>query len=67
MEKRRPGRPWSSNRDDITVKLDRKVASQARYLAESRGIPLSEYLSEILRPFVLKDFLAATKHDDTKT
>lgn len=50
------GRPKTSERDDVTVRLDRQVAAQARYVAETRGISLAEYLTDALAPTVAKDF-----------
>lgn len=65
MGKRR-GRPQASERDDIVVKLDRTVAAQARYIAETRGVSLAEYLSESLRPIVARDFQRAPKPGEGK-
>jgi hypothetical protein len=65
MAKRRVGRP-RSNRDDITVKVDRKVAARARFVAESRGLTLAEYFSEILRPVVERDFERTLKEETAK-
>jgi len=55
-KQRKAGRPATSTRDDVVVKLDRAVAAKARYVAENKRIPLAEYLSEALRPIVGKDF-----------
>ena len=54
------GRP-KSERDDVTVKLDRGVVARARYVAEIRGVTLAEYLSEAVRPIVDRDFGKAAK------
>jgi hypothetical protein len=61
MTKKRMGRPKTSTRDDVVARIDRGVIAKARYVAETRRLPLAEYLSEILRPVVLKDFEKATK------
>lgn len=58
---RTKGRPKSSERDDIVVKMDRAVAAQARYVAETRGISMAEYLTEALRPIVARDFQHVAK------
>lgn len=42
------GRPKRSERDDVTVKVDRAVVGMAKAVATSRGIPLAELLSELL-------------------
>lgn len=56
MGRKRTGRPPTSERDDVVVKLDRIVAADARNIAEKRGISLAEYLTEAVRPIVAKDF-----------
>jgi hypothetical protein len=61
MAKKRMGRPPTSDRDDIAVKLDRNVAADARYIAEKRSMSLAEYLTELVRPMVAKDFQQVTK------
>jgi len=61
MAKKRTGRPPTSERDDIVVKMDRAVAADARWIAEKRAMSLAEYLTEALRPIVAKDFQQATK------
>ena len=48
-------------RDDIAVKLDRSVVADARYVAYKRGISLAQYLTDIVRPMVAKDFQQVTK------
>lgn len=49
------GRP-KSNRDDVTVKLDRSIAARAHFVAKARGMTLAEYLSEITKGVVDRDF-----------
>ncbi len=61
MAKKRTGRPKTSTRDDVVARIDRGVIAKARYVAETRKIPLAEYLSEILRPVVTRDFDRTTK------
>jgi hypothetical protein len=50
------GRPKSSERDDVTVKIDRGIVSKAKMIASARSVPLAEYLSELLRSPVIRDF-----------
>jgi hypothetical protein len=50
------GRPKRSERDDVTVKIDRGIVSKAKMIASARNVPLAEYLSELLRPPVARDF-----------
>ena len=61
MAWKRTGRPKTSTRDDVVARIDRGVIAWARYVAETRMIPLAEYLSEILRPVVSKDFEKVAK------
>ena len=56
MARKKIGRPATSNRDDVAVKIDRHVVSQCRYVADQRGITLAEYLSEMIRPIAEEDF-----------
>jgi hypothetical protein len=55
------GRPATSTRDDVVVKIDRGVAAQARYVADNRKISLAEYLTEALRANVKRDFDRAAR------
>jgi hypothetical protein len=42
-------------RNDVQVKLDAAVATEAKMVAAARGITLAEYISELLRPLVRRD------------
>jgi hypothetical protein len=42
-------------RNDVAVKLDSRVAKEAKMVAAARGVTLAEYISEILRPIVHRD------------
>jgi hypothetical protein len=64
------GRPKTSERDDVTVRLDRAIAAKARYVAEVRGVSLAEYLSDITSGQVDRDFAKASipaKGGETET
>jgi hypothetical protein len=50
------GRPKRSERDDVTVKIDKGIVSKAKMIASARNLPLAEYLSELLRSPVARDF-----------
>lgn len=43
------GRPKSSERDDVTVRLDRMVARRIKAVADFRGITAAELLTELVR------------------
>src|SRR3954468_10033229 len=43
------GRPKRSERDDVTVKVDRTLVGKAKLIATHRGIPVAELLTELLR------------------
>lgn len=54
------GRPKTSDRDDVTVRVDRSAVAQARQVAEARGVSLAEYLTGIIAGPVGKDFVGVT-------
>ena len=56
VPRRKKGEESSPPREDIAVKVDRAVIRYARSVASFRDITLAEYLSEVLRPIVTKDF-----------
>lgn len=43
------GRPKSSERDDVTVRLDRIVARRIKAVADYRGVTTAELLTELVR------------------
>ena len=55
------GRPKTSERDDVSVKVDRAAIAKARYVAEVRGVHLAEYLTETIIGPVERDFAEVTK------
>ncbi len=61
MARKRMGRPPTSDRDDTVVRLDRQLAAKAKYTAAVRGIPIAQYLSEIARATIERDFGQAVK------
>lgn len=50
------GRPKSSERDDVTIKFDRLLANKARHVALAKGVPMVEYLSELARGQIERDY-----------
>ena len=42
------GRPKTSERKDVTVKIDRTVVGQAKLVAAHKGIPVAELLSDLV-------------------
>ena len=48
-------------RDDKAVKISRDLAVKAKVIAETRGVSVAEYLSDLLRPPVERDFPRAMK------
>ena len=54
----RPGKPGGSGRP---VRVDSDVVTMARRIADFQGVPLSDYLSGLLRPGVLRDYQAMLK------
>ena len=46
------GRPKTSERDDVTVRLDRGIVAKAKVIAARRDVSLAELLSEMIRETV---------------
>lgn len=55
------GRPKTSERDDVSIKFDRKVSDRAQVVARARGISRAEYLSEMCRAQVDRDLAKLAK------
>jgi hypothetical protein len=66
MGKKR-GRPKASNRRDAVVKLDGIIVGKAQMVAKAQGISVAEYLSEMLRGLVDRDFLKVMKQMEAAT
>lgn len=49
------GRP-KTERDDVTVKLDRAIVGKAKMVATHKGVTLAEMLTEMLRGQVDKSY-----------
>jgi hypothetical protein len=45
-------------RNDTAAKVDAQVVADAKVIAAFRGIPLAEYLTDVLRPIVKRDLEA---------
>ena len=50
------GRPKTSERSDVSVKYDKTLAGKARLIAKGRGITLAEYLTELTRTGIDRDY-----------
>jgi hypothetical protein len=50
-EREKMGRPKGkrTERDDVAVKVDRKIVGKAKMISAHEGIPVAQILSEILR------------------
>jgi hypothetical protein len=48
MAKKR-GRPKVSDRDDVTIKIDRPLASMVKAIANRRGVGSAEILSDLAK------------------
>jgi hypothetical protein len=51
------GRPKTSERNDAVARVDAVIVSKAKMVASARGITLAEYLSDLLRMAVDRDFV----------
>jgi hypothetical protein len=56
MAKKKMGRPKTSTRDDVSIKFDRVLGRRAKAIADSRRISMAEYLEEITRPVIDRDY-----------
>jgi hypothetical protein len=45
-----------SKRDDMPVKIERAIWQQAKVICASRGIPMAELLSDLLRPIIEREY-----------
>lgn len=50
-----------TNRNDKAVKFDRNLGMKAGFIAEFRGIPIAEYLSEMCRKQIESDWIEVNK------
>ena len=53
---RKRGRPKTSNRKDVSVKIDHVIASRAHYVAKFKGISIAELLSDMLEQPITRAF-----------
>jgi hypothetical protein len=60
------GRPKRSERDDVAVKVDRRLVSRAKVVAGHRGIAVAELISELLESPLDKAYAAMVKELDAK-
>lgn len=63
MAAKKMGRP-KGDRDDVTVKIDRKLATRAKVLAGHRGISSAELISTLLQGPLDKAYRQMTKEMD---
>jgi hypothetical protein len=66
MAAKKAGRPATSGRDDVSVKIDRLVKSTAEYVAAHLGVPIAEYVTEAVRPVAERDFERITRKGASK-
>ncbi len=53
---RSKGRPKKPGGEGVPVRIDSDIIAKARYLAAEDDVPLSEYLSLLMRPVVEREF-----------
>ena len=56
MAKKRLGRPKTSDRNDVSIKFDKVLAAKARLISLGRGVSMAEYLSEMARSGIDRDY-----------
>jgi hypothetical protein len=50
------GRPKSADRKEGSVRIDRAVLGKIQWLAKDQGVPVSEYLTDLVRGPVEREF-----------
>jgi hypothetical protein len=55
------GRPRKPTGEGSPVRIDRDLVTMARTLAGYRGAAMSEYLSDLLRPVITKEYRTMVK------
>ena len=55
------GRPKKPGGEGTVVRIDAALAAQAKYLAARAGVPMSDYLSDLLRPTIEREMRKAGK------
>jgi hypothetical protein len=63
---RKAGRPKKPSGKGKAVRIDPDLASKARIVALRRAIPLSDYLSEVLRAPITRDYRKTLQELDEK-
>lgn len=58
---KKTGRPRKPTGGGSPVRIDRDLVTMARTLAGYRGAAISEYLSDLLRPVITKEYRAMVK------
>lgn len=58
-------RPWDGESLKV-IKADRAVVAKAKYVAEVRGVPLAEYVTDVMRLQVDRDFAKVTLGGEAK-
>jgi hypothetical protein len=56
MAKKKMGRPKTSERLDVSIKFDKTLAGKARLISQGKGVSMAEYLSELTRPLIDRDY-----------
>jgi len=58
LTKAQPTAPMTDDavkRNDVNVKMDAEVVRLCKIVSSSRGVPMAEYLSDLVRPLVQRD------------
>lgn len=50
-----------AKRDDVAVKIDRTLGDKAKFVASRKGVTMAEYLSDLIRTPVERDFDKAVR------
>jgi hypothetical protein len=55
------GRPNKPGGEGAVVRIASDLVGKAKYLAAQRNMPVSDYLSDLLRPVIEREFKKAAK------
>jgi hypothetical protein len=56
MATKKAGRPKTSVRQDVSIKFDKTLAGMARLISQGKGVTMAQYLSELSRPQIERDY-----------
>jgi hypothetical protein len=65
-QRAKPEQEPKPRRDDMAVKVERILAEKAKTIATRRGVTMAEYLSDLIRTAVERDFTKVVREMEEK-